>query len=139
MRQVSDIVLNQQPIELALTSSVQDACRHMSEKRIGSVLVVDENGRLQCIFTSRDAVQRVIAHGMDARDTVLVDVMTAEPTTMSPDNSAIEALRLMWDGGFRHIPVVDNDRVVGVVSRGDFKASENDRLDEERNLWEHMR
>jgi CBS-domain-containing membrane protein len=58
---------------------------------------------------------------------------------MTPEKSAIEALRLMWDGGFRHIPVVDCGRLVGVVSRGDFKGTERDRLDEERDLWEHMR
>ncbi|MBL9099173.1 MAG: signal transduction protein, partial [Alphaproteobacteria bacterium] len=46
---------------------------------------------------------------------------------------------LMWDGGFRHLPVVKSGRVVGVVSRGDFKGAEHDRLDEEREIWEHMR
>jgi CBS domain-containing protein len=65
--------------------------------------------------------------------------MTAQPTTMPPDNSAIDALRLMWDGGFRHLPVVKGGKLLGVVSRGDFKGVEQDRLDEERELWEHMR
>jgi CBS domain-containing protein len=65
--------------------------------------------------------------------------MTNDPTTMSPDKSAIDALRLMWDGGFRHVPVVKGGRLAGVVSRGDFKGCEHDRLDEERGLWEHMR
>ena len=111
----------------------------MSEKQAGSVLVVDSNGRLVGIFTGRDAVQRVVAAGRDAVQTRLADVMTAEPNTMPPNNSAIEALRLMWDGGFRHVPVVDDGRIVGVVSRGDFQGNEEDRLDEERNLWEHMR
>jgi CBS domain-containing protein len=65
--------------------------------------------------------------------------MTADPTVMSPNKTAIDALRLMWDGGFRHLPVVTDGRLVGVVSRGDFKGCEHDRLDEERELWEHMR
>lgn len=103
------------------------------------MLVIDDNGLLKGIFTSRDVVRRVMACGMDSNNTLLGEVMSAEPTTMSPEKSAIEALRLMWDGGFRHIPVVDDDGILGVVSRGDFNASENDRLDEERNLWEHMR
>ena len=53
----------------------------------------------------------------------------------APDGSsktAIEALRLMWDGGFRHIPIVDRGKLLGVVSRGDFKGTERDRLEEER-------
>ena len=139
MRRLSDIILNQHPLTLAMTTPVQEACRQMSEKQAGSVLVVDSNGRLAGIFTGRDAVQRVVAAGRDAVQTRLADVMTAEPNTMPPNNSAIEALRLMWDGGFRHVPVVDDGRIVGVVSRGDFQGNEEDRLDEERNLWEHMR
>lgn len=111
----------------------------MNEYRAGSVLVTDETGRLAGIFTGRDAVCRVLATGKDASQTKLADVMTSAPVTMSPGQTAIEALRLMWDGGFRHVPVVKNGEVVGVVSRGDFKGNEQDRLDEERNLWEHMR
>jgi hypothetical protein len=45
----------------------------------------------------------------------------------------------MWDGGFRHLPVLKDGRIMGVVSRGDFKGDEHDRMDEERDLWEHMR
>lgn len=139
MRQLSDIVLNQKPLTLTPTTSVLKACAHMSAKRAGSVLVVNEDGKLSGIFTGRDAVQRVIALGKNADNTLLVDVMTTTPVTMPSDRNAIEALRMMWDGGFRHIPVVDDDQILGVVSRGDFQSSENDRLDEERNLWEHLR
>ena len=66
-------------------------------------------------------------------------VMTASPVTMAPTKTAIDALRLMWDGGFRHVPLVDAGRIVGVVSRGDFKGDEQTWLDEECELWEHMR
>ena len=58
---------------------------------------------------------------------------------MPPEKTAIEALRLMWDGGFRHVPVVRDGRILGVISRGDFRGTEQDRLEEERELWEHMR
>jgi predicted transcriptional regulator len=50
----------------------------------------------------------------------------------------IEALRLMWDGGFRHVPVTENDKVLGIVSRGDSKGLEQSRLEEERELWERL-
>jgi CBS domain-containing protein len=83
-------------------------------------------------------VGRVLAAGKNAK-TRLADVMTPNPTTMPPEKTAIDALRLMWDGGFRHVPVVENDKVAGLVSRGDFKGYEQDSFDEERQLWESMR
>ena len=125
MRNLSDIVLKQNPLMLPGTVFVTEACRQMFETRAGSVLVVNEQNRLEGIFTGRDAVHRVIAAGLDSNSTLLSDVMTPDPVTMPPDNSAIEALRLMWDGGFRHVPVVNNGLVLGVVSRGDFKGDEN--------------
>lgn len=65
--------------------------------------------------------------------------MTAKPATMSPEQTAIDALRLMWDGGFRHLPLVRNGKVLGVVSRGDFKGLELSHHEDERDLWEHLR
>jgi CBS domain-containing protein len=65
--------------------------------------------------------------------------MTSNPATMSSDQTAIDALRLMWDGGYRHVPLVKDGKVLGVVSRGDFKGLELDRHEDERELWEHMR
>jgi CBS domain-containing protein len=65
--------------------------------------------------------------------------MTPDPATMPPCATAIEALRLMRDGGFRHLPVVENGHVAGIVSRGDFRGLEQDRLDEETGIWERMR
>jgi CBS domain-containing protein len=139
MRQLSDIVYNQGPLMLVQGARVQEACREMHRRRVGSVLVTDENGSLVGIFTGRDAVGRVLAEGRDPAETILAEVMTPNPITMPPHLTAIEALRLMWDGGFRHVPVVDDGKVVGVVSRGDFKGSEHNRMDEERALWETMR
>jgi CBS domain-containing protein len=139
MRKLSDIVFNQEPLTLRVTASVRDACARMHEKRTGSVLVTDDSGRLVGIFTGRDAVGRVVAAGRSAEATTLAEVMTRNPETLPPNKTAIEALRLMWDGGFRHVPVVDRGKLLGVVSRGDFRAAESDRLEEERELWEHMR
>ena len=139
MRKLSDIVLNQTPLTLTKSATVKDACHQMCARHAGSVLVVNEHGHLEGIFTGRDAVYRVLALGKNAATTKLADVMTAGPETMPPEKSAIDALRLMWDGGFRHVPVVKAGKLIGVVSRGDFKAAEHDRLEEERSLWEHMR
>lgn len=139
MRRLSDIIWNQHPLIMRTTASVKDACEEMSARRAGSVLITDDDGVLIGIFTGRDAVCSVLAKGKNAAKTTLGQVMTPNPVTMPPDKTAIDALRLMWDGGFRHVPVVKGKTLLGVVSRGDFKGDEHGRLDEERELWETMR
>ena len=78
-------------------------------------MVVD-NRRLVGIFTKRDAVFRVIARDLDSHTTRLVDVMTREPITIKPDNSFGYALLVMHENGFRHVPVIENGKLIGVVS-----------------------
>lgn len=138
MRQLSDIIFNQDPLILSEDASVKEACTLMADRRAGSVITTGKDGKLAGIFTGRDAVSRVLAAGKTAA-TKLSQVMTANPDTLAPDQTAIDALRLMWEGGYRHLPVIKDDKILGIVSRGDFKADEQDRLEEERNLWEHMR
>jgi CBS domain-containing protein len=139
MRKLSDVILEQRPLIMNETASVLAACERMRDCQAGSVLVTGPDGRLVGIFTGRDAVCRVLAQGRDAATTRLADAMTAKPSTMSPDETAIDAMRLMWDGGFRHVPLVKNGKILGVVSRGDFKGIEHTRHEDERDLWEHMR
>jgi CBS domain-containing protein len=139
MRKLSDVILEQRPLIMNETASVLAACERMRDCQAGSVLVTGDDGRLVGIFTGRDAVCRVLAQGRDAATTRLADAMTAKPSTMSPDETAIDAMRLMWDGGFRHVPLVKNGKILGVVSRGDFKGIEHTRHEDERDLWEHMR
>jgi CBS domain-containing protein len=110
----------------------------MRDRRVGAVLVTEGDRRLVGIFTGRDAVHRVLAEGRSAADTTLVEVMTREPETMPPGKTAIEALRLMEDGRYRHLPIVEDGKVVGIVSRFDFSGMELDRLDEETGLWERI-
>jgi CBS domain-containing protein len=96
-------------------TSVGQAARLMKEGKVGAVLVVEE-GRLVGIFTERDAVFRVMARGLDPESTALRDVMTRDPTTVAPDETFGYALLLMHENGFRHAPVVEDGRPVGVVS-----------------------
>jgi CBS domain-containing protein len=138
MRRVSDIVHNQNPLMLPASATVQEACCRMRDRRVGAVLVVERDGSLVGIFTGRDAVARMLSEARDAATTTLAEVMTPEPDTMPPGKTAIDALRMMWEGGYRHIPVVENGRIIGVVSRGDFRGVEQDRLDEETGLWERV-
>jgi CBS domain-containing protein len=137
-RQLAYIVKDQKPLVLGEQDTVQRACREMWERRAGSALVVDRQQHLSGIFTGRDAV-RTLAQGKNAATTTLAEAMTAKPVTITPDCRAIDALRTMSDGGFRHLPVVDGNQIWGTVSRGDFKGMEIDRLDEEEHLWECIR
>ena len=138
MRTMSDIVRNQTPLTLPPDATVKEACRRMREMRVGAVLVTTDDRRLVGIFTGRDAVHRVLAEGKSSARTELSAVMTHNPTTLPPGKSAIEALRLMEHGRYRHLPVVDDGKLVGIVSRFDFNGLELDRLEEETGLWERM-
>lgn len=138
MRRLSDLVRNQNPLILPPTATVKFACERMRQRKVGAVLVTDENQHLLGIFTGRDAVGRVLADGRNAEQTTLAEVMTHKPRSVTPERSAIDALRLMQDIGCRHIPIVEKDKVVGVVSRADFRGTEVDRLDEETGLWERI-
>lgn len=138
VRRMSDFVRSQSPVMLSASTSVKKACQMMRDKHVGAILVTDRQGRLVGIFTGRDAVCRVLGEGKDSARTRLSEVMTANPMTMAPGATAIDALRLMEDGHFRHVPVIDQDRIAGIVSHGDFRGLELDRLDEETGIWERI-
>jgi CBS domain-containing protein len=95
--------------------TVREAAKLMKSKRYGAVLVT-EGDNLIGIFTERDAIFRVIAVGLDPDSTQLVDVMTKEPTTITPDKTFGHAMLMMHEGGFRHVPVVEDGKLVGMVS-----------------------
>ena len=96
-------------------TSVSEAARLMKKSKVGALLVVKEE-RLVGIFTERDALYRVMAVNRDPQLTRLEEVMTREPKTVAPEETLGYALLLMHDHGFRHAPVVENGRPVGVVS-----------------------
>jgi CBS domain-containing protein len=138
MRTMADLVRDQNPVVLPPSASVREAAGRMRERGVGAVLVAENGDRLVGIFTGRDAVSRVLAEGRDPAQTTLAEVMTWKPETMAPRHTAIEALRLMQDARCRHMPIVDEGRIVGIVSRGDFRGVEQDRLDQETGLWERI-
>lgn len=138
MRTMADLVRDQDPVVFPPSASVKDAAERMCDRGVGAVLVAEDDARLVGIFTGRDAVSRMLAQGRDPATTTLAEVMTANPATMTPRHTAIDALRLMQDARCRHLPIVDEGRLVGIVSRGDFRGIEQDRLDEEAGLWERI-
>lgn len=141
MRKLHEVIVekHEQPLTMPPVATVQDACRQMRERKADTVLVTDEIGALVGIFTEGDAVKRVLAAGKSPAELKLDDVMTRDPVAMPPEKTALDALRLMWDGGFRHLPVTNGGKVMGCVTRADFKRDERACHDQERELWEHMR
>ena len=135
-RKLGDIIRRQNPVTLPTTATVQAACRLMRDRRVGAILVTEDGGRLAGLFTGRDAVGRVVAESLDPATTTLGEVMTVGPDTLKPNARAIDALRMMQDGGYRHMPILDGWQILGIVSHGDFTGLERARLDEETGFWE---
>jgi CBS domain-containing protein len=134
-RSLAEIVKGQKPIMLSGDATVRHACQLMWKQKKGIALVVDGKGKLKGVFTGRDGL-RALAKAKDPAGTPLAKAMTRDPTTIGPDKTAIDALRAMSDGGFRHLPVVDDGQILGVVARADFTGVEIDRLEEEEHLKE---
>jgi CBS domain-containing protein len=113
-------------------TTVSSAARLMADKNVGAVMVV-ESDQLIGIFTERDAVFRVIALGRDAETTPLSAVMTPAPKTLDPGKSYGHALVLMQENGFRHVPVIENGQLIGVVcSRNAMDPDLEEFVSEER-------
>jgi CBS domain-containing protein len=117
-RPIRTIIEDQKPVTATSEMTVSAASRLMKQQRVGAILVID-NGRLAGIFTERDALFRVIAEGRSPEMTTLAEVMTSNPRTITPDRPFGHALHLMYEGEFRHVPVVENGRAVGMVSARD--------------------
>ena len=115
IRSLRSIVAGRPPVLAPSITTVVEAARLMQQANIGALLVVD-HARLTGIFTERDALFRVMAIGLDPEKTALREVMTADPSTVAPDETLGYALLLMYERGFRHLPVVENGRPIGVVS-----------------------
>jgi CBS domain-containing protein len=127
---VPDVIGQQQLVMLPSSATVREAAICMSERQVGAVLVT-RDGALEGIFTERDLLHRVVAPGRDPNGTHLVEVMTKNPDTIEADDYAIQALSRMSERGYRHLPVLDQGRLVGIVSRRDFLGEEIILVEEE--------
>lgn len=103
----------------APTTTVSKAVQQMHEQSVGSLLVMEQD-RLCGILTERDVLFRVVGEGINPADTPVSQVMTANPKTVSPATSVEAAMRQVTDERIRHLPLMDGDKVVGLVSSGDL-------------------
>jgi len=111
-------------------TSVGDAVRLLAEKRIGAVPVFS-GGQIVGIFSERDVIRQLAAHGPAMLDKTVGEVMTSPPITVDPQTGALDALGLMTQRRFRHLPVVDGGAVVGFVSIGDLVKYRIERIESE--------
>ncbi len=122
MKLVPDLIHDQNFATVSPKSTVREAARLMGERNIGAILVV-ENARLAGIFSERDLLTRVVARGLDPEATPVSEVMTRNPDTLPPGADIRQAMRLMVAHGYRHVPVVDGQRIVGIVSARDIYSN----------------
>jgi CBS domain-containing protein len=107
-------------ISIAADASVFDAIKMMADESIGSLVVLDENGGLAGIVTERDYARKVIVKGRSSMDTRVADIMTADVLTTSCDNTVNSCMETMTEKKLRHLPVVEDGRVIAMISIGDL-------------------
>jgi CBS domain-containing protein len=100
-------------------SSVYDALEFLEDKNLGALVVV-EKGKLIGIFTERDYARKVILKGRSSKETLVSDIMTDRPVFVNPYTSVDDCMKIMTDKYIRHLPVLENDQLVGVISIGDL-------------------
>lgn len=136
-RTIRSIIENQKIITLPAETTVSEAARVMKQNKIGAVLVLQE-GRLAGIFTERDALFRVLAEERNPQTTRLAEVMTPNPQTIHPDKPFGHALHMMYESGFRHVPVVEDGKPIGIVSARDALNPELRQFVSELDTREHI-
>lgn len=117
-RTIREVIAARSAVFVTPGQSVRDAALLMGRAHVGALPVLD-SGRLVGIFTERDALLRVIGRSLDPDATTIAEVMTERPQVIEPDHPLSHALLKMHEGGFRHLPVLEGDRLIGVVSARD--------------------
>jgi CBS domain-containing protein len=121
MGKVKNILQNKGRVTFSVppNTTVYAAIEMMAGKNIGSVLITAEAGGLLGIFTERDYARRLILKGKSSKDTLIRDIMTDDPITVTLETSIEDCMRLMSANGIRHLPVLENQNILGMVSIGD--------------------
>lgn len=123
---------------VAPDQTVYDAARFMAERNIGAACVL-ENDRLVGIVSERDMMNRVIAAGRDPKDTRVRDVMTAKPIVVEAGESHEKCLKVMQQAKIRHLPVIDGDRLLGVLSLRDLLLVDlNEKVEELKLMQDYI-
>jgi CBS domain-containing protein len=126
---VPHAIHDQEVVTFKRDATVRETVNLMAQRKIGAVAIVDDAGTLIGIFTERDVITKVVAPGRDPNTTPLGEVMTASPDTVKSSDAVTRALEMMNTRRYRHLPVVDGGRLVGVVSIRDLYRSVKEQMD----------
>ena len=136
---IRDVIRDREPYSLKAASSVMEAAEFMARRRIGAVCVLDEEGRLMGVFSERDLLNRVVVPRLDAASMCLGDVMSPLRAVIRCDETPHQALERMEQIGSRHLPVVDGEKWVGMLSMRDLLRVElSEQGDELKLLHEYI-
>ena len=136
-RRICQVMPRDEVATLPPSASVYAAAVAMRRQRQCVVLVMTGEC-LEGILTEQDVIRRVVAEQRDPSMVTLANVMTINPDTITAGDLALTGLQMMEDGCYRHLPVVENGRVIGLISRVDFLGEEKTELETERHCWERL-
>ena len=136
---IRDVIRNREPYSMRPSASVQDAAEFMASRNVGAVCVVDDGGKLMGVFSERDVVKRVVLQKRDPASLRVGDVTSELRAVIRCDETPHQALERMELIGTRHLPVVDGDRWVGMLSMRDLMRVElSQQGDEIKLLHEYI-
>jgi CBS domain-containing protein len=118
-------------------ATLADLIGELAKYNVGALPVVDEAGRLVGIVSERDVVRQLHAHGPDVFNAAIAEFMTSGVTTCSPSDQVTDLAQVMTAGRFRHLPVVVDGELAGIVSIGDLVKARIDQLESEREQLQH--
>jgi len=127
---IPDIVKRKSIASVVGEDSITKAAKMMADANIAALIVLNQDDMITGILTERDLTQRVMAKGLDANTTLCQAIMTANPDTLEASSSAGDALELMQSRGYRHLPVAEDGKCVGMVSIRDLYAAAKETLEE---------
>ncbi len=126
---------NRQIWTISKDQSVRQALVLMSEKNIGAIIIIDNNDFPIGIFSERDYARKVILKGKSSKDTLLDEVMTKELITVTRDYKIDQCMEIMTEKRIRHLPVLENKKIIGIISIGDVLKI---MIKEQKELIDHL-
>ena len=126
---------NRQIWTISKDQSVMQALILMSEKNIGAIIIVDNNDFPIGIFSERDYARKIILKGKNSKDTLLEEVMTKELITVTRDYKIDQCMKIMIEKRIRHLPVLENKKIIGIISIGDVLKI---MIKEQKELIDHL-